>query len=180
LGSSGTKLSVNREFNVLRRCWQRPPALGHRHLLLYHWLDNRTILSVSTVQMAHDDTAKDYLAQHLERPLGHSEYTEVQALIIYWQESDKLEAYEEEAGKLQELFRVLQYDTEVYKIPVQDSQLNLSEVILRHCNRLSGQLRGSEHDPSSLLIIHYGGHGDKDDDKHATDGRQERRAVWRA
>jgi hypothetical protein len=130
--------------------------------------------------MAHDDTAKDYLAQHLERPLGHSEYTEVQALIIYWQESDKLEAYEEEAGKLQELFRVLQYDTEVYKIPVQDSQLNLSEVILRHCNRLSGQLRGSEHDPSSLLIIHYGGHGDKDDDKHATDGRQERRAVWRA
>jgi hypothetical protein len=127
-----------------------------------------------------DDDAKRYLAHHLERPLIHSRYAVVKALIIYWEESDKLEKYREEAIKLQELFQGLRYDTSFYQIPVQDSHMKLHGFIIDHCNKLSDQRQEKKHEAPYLLIIHYGGHGDKDDDKHAPDGPQQRRAVWRA
>jgi hypothetical protein len=37
--------------------------------------------------------------------------------------------------------------------------------------------RAKELNSSSLLILHYGGHGDRNDDKHKG---QERRSVWAA
>jgi hypothetical protein len=130
--------------------------------------------------MEHDDDAKRYLVRHLERPLGYNRYAGVKALTIYWEESDKMEKYREEAEKLQALFQSLQYDTESYQIPTHDSQMKLLECIARYCNLLSDKWRKRKLEESYLLIIHYGGHGDKDDDKHAVDGPQQRRAVWRA
>jgi hypothetical protein len=129
------------------------------------------------------ESAKQYLSQHLEKPVPLQRYAAVKALIIYWENSDGLVEYANEANNLGEFFQGLQFDTELYKIPVlggQDSELELKAFIIQQQASLTRRMRGLE--APCLLIIHYGGHGDKDDDKHATGigGPQERRAVWRA
>jgi hypothetical protein len=129
--------------------------------------------------MAHDDDAKEYLAQRLEKPIGRRRYVNVKALILYWEESDKLEKYQEEAQQMEALFQSLHYETQLYQIRMDHSQLGLFRFIADYCIALNACMREGPY-PSSLLIIHYGGHGDQDDDKHALDGPQERRAVWKA
>ncbi|RAR05684.1 protein kinase-like (pk-like) [Stemphylium lycopersici] len=128
--------------------------------------------------------AEKYLSRHLEKPVPFQRYAAVKAIILYWEDSDGFEEYAKEADELKDFFQGLQFDTELCKIPVlcgQDSELELHSFILEKQKQLRRQMRDLDEAPCQL-IVHYGGHGDKDDDKHATGigGPQERRSVWRA
>ena len=102
-----------------------------------------------------------------------NDYTTIRVLLLYWdceEVDDRNKAtFKSEAYGLESYFRSqLNYNAvEHFPIPTSDSQLSLSNKI--------GQTLISANDPSSLLIIHYGGHGDED---IANGGLQ--RSVWSA
>lgn len=143
-------------------------------------------VSVNVIMESSFDSreAEKYLSRHLEKPVPFQRYAAVKAIILYWEDSDGFEEYAKEADELKDFFQGLQFDTELCKIPVlcgQDSELELHSFILEKQKQLRRRMRDLDEAPC-LLIVHYGGHGDKDDDKHATGigGPQERRSVWRA
>ncbi|KAI8941752.1 hypothetical protein NX059_002956 [Plenodomus lindquistii] len=129
---------------------------------------------------AKDDENKGYLVQLIERPVHRERYAAVKALILYWENADRLEEYVNEARNVESFFKTLNFETEMYPIPEMDSQseahgfINQQQVLLTRRTRALGA--------PCLLIIHYGGHGDKDDDANyaGPGGPQKRRAVWRA
>jgi len=130
--------------------------------------------------LANDDGTKDYLAKLIEKPVPLERYAVVKAVIMYWENSDRLDDYVEEAGKVDSFFKGLNFETELYPIPKSNSQVEVRWFITQQQVLLTRRM--SILGAPCLLIIHYGGHGDKDDDIHYTGpgGPQMRRAVWRA
>lgn len=96
-----------------------------------------------------------------------TDYDDVMVLILYWKDGDD-PGFKAEADKLQRFFEenFRDYLVERFEIPSERSYLKLGEFL---SNRLL--LPNSRR---SLTIIHYGGHGDEDQDN----GR--RRCVWAA
>lgn len=96
-----------------------------------------------------------------------NQYKCVWALFLYWEDSD-CRGFQEEARALGELFsRGFHFNIDFYPIPSEQSHVTLDTRI---------NLLLTEHgDANNLLIIHYGGHGDSNDD----DGEQ-KLAVWAA
>lgn len=95
-----------------------------------------------------------------------TDYESVAVLIIYWKDcTDK--GYKTEALEVGRLFgKDFGYSVEYYEIPTNDTcELELDTRI----NRLLVENRK----PETLLIIHYGGHGNPDDD-----AGKERESVW--
>jgi hypothetical protein len=109
---------------------------------------------------------KDELNKSLESRFKRTtEYDLVAVLVIYWKNC-KDKGYKEEGRTVGELFRKgFGYSVEYYEIPAADSELELDA-------RINNYLR--EHRRSeTLLIIHYGGHGNPDDE-HG----QNQESVW--
>lgn len=124
----------------------------------------------------YDDPAT-YLGERLQKPLNRPYYAHVKACLIYWKESKQIDEYKKEAQDLADLFGELGFTVMSYEIPPENSELELEYFITGQRMEIN---RMTSSDTPCLLIIHYGGHGDKDDDKHSEHGPQERRAVWRA
>ena len=98
---------------------------------------------------------------------AYNEYKSISALVIRWENSDN-PGFEEEAFEVGKLFENdLSYNVEYYAIPSISSQRRLDDRI----NSFFDNNEGSGH----LMIIHYGGHGDADDDPG-----QEKLAIWAA
>jgi len=115
--------------------------------------------------MAHS-MLKDELNKSLEgRFKRTTEYDLVAVLVIYWKDC-KDKGYEKEGHAVGELFRGdFGYSVGYYEIPSADSELELDA-------RINSYLR--EHRKSeTLLIIHYGGHGNPDDEYG-----QKQESVW--
>lgn len=102
-------------------------------------------------------------------------YEKIHALVLYWQDGHP--SYRIEAQLVTRLLRDdFQYFVVEFPIPSSNSYAELMQLISRTLIDI-GASTATQRLSSSLLIIHYGGHGDKDDDRHAG---QERRAVWAA
>lgn len=98
---------------------------------------------------------------------SNNDYKSVSVLVIYWRDSDD-KGFKDEAHALGQLFADdFHYTVEYFAIPSLGCQLKLDEKISNFLDA-NGQ-------PDNLIIIHYGGHGDADDEMH-----QERLAVWAA
>ncbi len=92
-------------------------------------------------------------------------YDHVAAMVMYWKDCTD-QGYRQEARQVGELFSSnFGYWVESYEIPTEASELELdlkiSSFLLRH------------RKPDTLLILHYGGHGNPDDDRG-----QGRESVW--
>ena len=99
----------------------------------------------------------------------YHDYDCVQVCTIYWEDSDN-EEFKTEAEEFQKFVEEeLEYPVQIVTIPTEWSQRRLDEAV----NSLLAKLQGE----SNLLVIHYGGHGDPNDDKKKN---QERKSVWAA
>ena len=98
-----------------------------------------------------------------------NEYKSVSVLVLYWQEGD-MPGFKEEAHEIGEFFAThFHYDTEYYEIPSDHSHIRLDTKI--------NSFLGDHGDPDHLMIIHYGGHGDPNDDEEKAERNL---AVWAA
>jgi transposase len=94
-----------------------------------------------------------------------TDYDSVTVLVIYWKECST-NGFKDEGAKIGRLFSGdFRYNVEYFEIPSTDCQLALDV-------RLN-ELLMANRQGDTLLIIHYGGHGD-DDDEH------KRQSVWAA
>ncbi|KAI1391627.1 uncharacterized protein F4822DRAFT_427483 [Hypoxylon trugodes] len=93
---------------------------------------------------------------------------DVKVFALYWE--DEEEGFKDEGKAVCQMFNeVFHYPTREFPIPTKDSLLHLSQFVLQEIPK-GGDRR-------SLCIIHYGGHGDRNDDMHFG---QERKSVWAA
>ena len=96
-------------------------------------------------------------------------YDCVQVCAIYWEDSDN-DGFRREAKDFQTFIQTdLGYPIQIITIPMIKSQLFLDKAINSLLENLNGE--------SNLLVIHYGGHGDPDDDEGKN---QSRKSVWAA
>ncbi|KAL8858025.1 MAG: hypothetical protein Q9178_005486 [Gyalolechia marmorata] len=110
--------------------------------------------------------ANKQLKDHFRR---QHDYNEVHVMLLYWEESDNPN-FEAEANQLADLFKhEFRYEIHPSPIPSDQSENRLCSAII--------DLLLKHDAPGNLLIIHYGGHGDADDD---TARSRERLAVWAA
>ncbi|KAL8921163.1 MAG: hypothetical protein Q9172_004159 [Xanthocarpia lactea] len=97
----------------------------------------------------------------------HNDYKSISVLAIYWEDGD-MPGFKEEAYSIGTLFATaFHYHVDYYAIPSEDSHMELD----RRINSFISEHR----DSNNLLIIHYGGHGDPDDET-----AREKLAVWAA
>ena len=89
-------------------------------------------------------------------------------LSLYWQEADGA-GYQDESDKVVQIFASMGFDTAVYPIPSENSHIELLSRIIH--------LIKSQGKPGYLVVIHYGGHGDADNDRGMD---RESQAVWAA
>ncbi|KAK4205083.1 hypothetical protein QBC40DRAFT_65783 [Triangularia verruculosa] len=90
----------------------------------------------------------------------------VKVLVTYWQDGDH-PGYKTEGEEVGQLFQSLfHFDVETFPIPSSDSYV-----------ALLGAVTGGLAAKPSLFIVHYGGHGDKNDDHK---NGEIRRSVWAA
>jgi hypothetical protein len=114
----------------------------------------------------------EVLNEQLAKSARLSTYTTVKVLILFWQGED--EGFKEEGLQLGEFFETtFQYTVEQFEIPKIASYLKLHQFITRESLDLSS--RSNKANEASLLIVHYGGHGDRNDRKNEG---EEKRAVW--
>ncbi|KAI8930877.1 hypothetical protein NX059_011894 [Plenodomus lindquistii] len=126
-------------------------------------MDTESDNHARTVELLNDELAKSARL---------STYTRVQVLVLYWQ--GEVEGFKDEGLQLGEFFgKSFNYAVEYFEIPRSESYLRLHHFITQKSLALSEYL--NEGRGMSLLIIHYGGHGDRNDRKHEG---EEKRAVW--
>ncbi|KAH8589141.1 hypothetical protein B0O99DRAFT_692715 [Bisporella sp. PMI_857] len=113
-----------------------------------------------------DFLLKDELNRSLEgRFKRTTDYDAVAVLVIYWKKC-KNKGYKDEAHKVGELFsQDFGYSVQYYGIPSIDSELEMDA-------RINTYLRDNRK-VDTLLIIHYGGHGNADDEYG-----QSQESVW--
>jgi hypothetical protein len=108
------------------------------------------------------------LNRELQERLGEDrnrEYDNVEVYLICWEDGDQ--DFKGEAQRMELLFRDrLGYPVSYYMIPSEASHLRLQEKIVTLALR--------RKTPRSLTVIHYGGHGDDDDEN------DRKKAVWAA
>ncbi|CAG8973486.1 hypothetical protein HYALB_00002811 [Hymenoscyphus albidus] len=115
---------------------------------------------------------KEHLNQKIGSAIRSNKYVSIKVLILYWREGN--EGFKTEGREFGLLLQdTFQYAIEEFAIPSSQSELHLRGVVNQILLELA--TTSEEKNASSLLIIHYGGHGDKNGDRHAG---QERRAVW--
>ena len=103
-----------------------------------------------------------------------SAYTAVKVLILYWEHGN--EGFRKEGQSLGTLFsKRFQYNVEEFSIPSEESYLNLHNFVITSLLNVAKVAKESRGLP--LLILHYGGHGDQNDDKLKG---EEKRSVWAA
>ena len=95
-----------------------------------------------------------------------NDYISGSLLSLYWQQADNA-GYKDESDKVVQFFGSMGFDTAVYPIPSENSHI---ELLLRIINLIKSQGK-----PGSLVVIHYGGHGDADNDRGMD---RESQAVW--
>ena len=111
------------------------------------------------------------LAKKLELGL-HTPYDSVSVLCIYWEGSESL-GFQKEAREVMKLFSEdFQFKTQEYAIPSLSAHHNLCK---RACRFIDDE---NYQDPRTLLIIHYGGHGDPN--TQPTDSEDKRKLVFAA
>ncbi|KAF3023567.1 hypothetical protein E8E14_010986 [Neopestalotiopsis sp. 37M] len=114
------------------------------------------------------------LNERLQSAIRRSAYESIKVLVLYWQDGHV--GYREEGHAVLNMFKDnFGYPTEEFAIPKANGYAHLLSLITQSLITLGADAQ--EKNASSLLIIHYGGHGDADDDRHAG---QERRSVWAA
>lgn len=113
-----------------------------------------------------DSVLKEELNKSLEgRFKRTTEYNLVAVLVIYWKKC-KDQGYKTEACAIGDLFeKDFGYSVQYYEITSADSELELDA-------RINSHLRAYRN-PETLLIIHYGGHGNADDEYG-----QNQESVW--
>jgi hypothetical protein len=113
-----------------------------------------------------DFALKEELNKSLEgRFKRTTDYDAVAVLVIYWKKC-KDKGYEDEAHQVGELFtKDFGYSVQFYEIPAADSELEMDA-------RINKFLRDNRK-VETLLIIHYGGHGNADDEYG-----QNKESVW--
>jgi hypothetical protein len=115
-----------------------------------------------------DENLKGTLNEHLVGEFRSSDhYTDVWVLVLWWEDGD-YPGFKIEGEDIKNIFEQgYRFAVETYSIPSKRSQICLD-------NRISQFIIDHDED-GSLLILHYGGHGDEDDGH----GR-ESRSVWAA
>jgi hypothetical protein len=110
------------------------------------------------------------LNQDLKSLSTSGAYQSVTVLVLYWEDGDK--DYQDEGREVRRMFEGLfRYNVTEFAIPSMSSYFHLLGLVSQ------ALAKRDEHSGPGLFIIHYGGHGDRDDDKHSG---QERRSVWAA
>jgi hypothetical protein len=116
----------------------------------------------------------EHLNQQLESSIRSRDYTAVKVLILYWQ--DGIDGFREEGQLLGRLFEEkFQYCVDEFAIPTKRSYRQLQQFVSKSLLALEEQADATQG--ASLLIIHYGGHGDENND---TRQGEEKRSVWAA
>jgi hypothetical protein len=120
-----------------------------------------------------EDLTKD-LNERIQSLSVFSAYSAVKVLILYW--CDGQDDFRNEGQKLGKLFATsFNYDVEEFSIPSTNSYLSLHNVVIK---RLLDVIKSSKEKRGlPLLIIHYGGHGEQNDDRRKG---EERRSVFAA
>lgn len=94
--------------------------------------------------------ANEELTRYFTEP--RRRYRNVRVVAIVFEEGDEQAEFLAEAKQVEELFsQTFNFTADIFKIPTEDCQLKLKHAISKLL-RESGQA-------SSLLILHYGGHG---------------------
>ena len=109
------------------------------------------------------------LEANFRKPFG--EYDSIAVRAIYWKGEE--EGYKKESEAVVSFFKDnLRYDN-VGLLPIVEGEGDHSQETLRfHLSQLIYEHGGN---PNKLLILHYGGHGDPDDDYS---GGEEQKSVW--
>ena len=117
-----------------------------------------------------------FLVENLYQNLSSSTYRNgiydvTDVLALHWDTgNDENTHYRKEAEAFTEVFKTnLGYQTNIYEIPINDSQLHLGQQIDKSLETSPGEKK--------LLIIHYGGNADPDPN-NKTDSEQ--RTLWTA
>ena len=114
-------------------------------------------------------TWKTRLEEELNRNYDNgNDYVAGSMLSLYWQEADNA-GYKDESDKVVQFFSSMGFDTAIYPIPSDNSHIELLSRII--------SLIKSHGKPGCLVVIHYGGHGDADNDRGMD---REAQAVWAA
>lgn len=105
----------------------------------------------------------------LSNSIRYEWYREVKVLALYWEVGAT--GFKDEAYRICSMFSEVfgYHNYKIFAIPSVDSYTHVAGRCLSCLARTQ--------DGPSLLIIHYGGHGDPNDDRHSG---QERRSVWAA
>jgi hypothetical protein len=115
---------------------------------------------------------EDKVNQKLEKSARLSTYANAQVLLVSWEGEEP--GFKKEGDDLGRMFReTFLFSTQDFEIPLADSHLRTHHFITQSALTLSESVKNTKG--SALLIIHYGGHADRNDRKH--DG-EEKRAVW--
>ncbi|KAK0670323.1 hypothetical protein QBC41DRAFT_96514 [Cercophora samala] len=121
--------------------------------------------------MAATNQSSDWLSnlnQDLETTVRYHGYAKVTTLVTYWEDGHP--GFVEEGNDVAAMFRnTFNFDVTTFAIPSSDSYPALLKVVLE-C--MTAKAPGP-----ALFIVHYGGHGDRNDDRH---NQEERRSVWAA
>ncbi|GAW19539.1 hypothetical protein ANO14919_090270 [Xylariales sp. No.14919] len=114
------------------------------------------------------------LNKSLDLSLRRRTYESVKVVALYWE--DGHQGYKDEGRAVASTFnRVFQYPTEEFAIPSSNTYAHVLGFMTRVLLEIG--TAAEETKAASLLIIHYGGHGDRDDNIHQG---QEKRSVWAA
>jgi hypothetical protein len=103
-------------------------------------------------------------------------YVCVKVLIVYWEQGDS--GFKREGRELGAMFADKEkfgFAVDEFAIPSSESHLHLLNFIASSLLEVSTYAK--EQRGTSLVIIHYGGHGDRNDDRHSG---EQRRSVWAA
>ncbi|KAJ4413562.1 hypothetical protein N0V82_008458 [Gnomoniopsis sp. IMI 355080] len=116
------------------------------------------------------DQANTKLEGHFLRSRDN-DYDRIEALLLYWELSD-LPGCEQEATAFEQVLSGrLKYHVQHWRIPAKNPQLLLDRRIADFLTTLI--------EPRSLGIIHYGGHGDPDEQPNKDiPSISERKSVW--
>lgn len=110
--------------------------------------------------------------KELEKSARLSAYTSAHALLLSW--SGEESSFRAEGNDLGRMFRdTLNFTTQDFEIPLEASYLRTHHFVTQSALDLSQAVKHTKG--SALLVIHYGGHADRNDRRH--DG-EEKRAMW--
>lgn len=121
------------------------------------------------------DALREEFNQKLQGFENSNRYSYVKVLILYSEHGDHpgFQSGGIEFGEM--LHRIFNYDVKIFAIPSRSSQLHLDSLV--SCAILQSEDQARDTKGSSLLIIHYGDHGDSNDDPHR---KEEKRFAWTA